>query len=144
MTPMTPITPRDAAPLPATVPQGRAVPTRSDGAASTHEGQRRTAWSTLSVAVASSRGGMHRVNEDSHSALDGGGALYVVADGVGGGAEAARASRELVSRLHASLDDAPNDPATLRAALLTADRASSFAAPSICGTGVRPPWRGRA
>ena len=35
-----------------------------------------------------------------HSALSGSTPLYVVADGVGGGAMAARASRELVHRLH--------------------------------------------
>ena len=43
-------------------------------------------------------------NEDSHSALDGSTPLFVVADGVGGGAMAAQASRELVSHLHAALD----------------------------------------
>jgi len=123
MTPMAPLTPRDAASGPATAPRPPAAPPRSDGVASMHEGERQTTWATLSIAAASSRGGMHRVNEDSHSALDRDAALYVVADGVGGGAEAARASRELVSRLHASLDDAPHDPATLRAALLAADRA---------------------
>lgn len=62
------------------------------------------------------------MNEDAHSEVDRSASLFVVADGVGGGAMAARASRELVSHLHARLDGAKAEPATLRAALIDADR----------------------
>jgi serine/threonine protein phosphatase PrpC len=75
------------------------------------------------AAVATSCGTRHALNEDSHSALDGDAPLFVVADGVGGGAQASRASRELVSRLHASLAWADSDPRRVRDALLDADRA---------------------
>jgi protein phosphatase len=87
------------------------------------EGVRDTPWSRLEVASASSRGGVHRVNEDAHSEPGGDGALFVVADGVGGGAHAARASRELVDRLHDALDRVPAEADTVRLALLAADRA---------------------
>jgi PPM family protein phosphatase len=76
----------------------------------------------LRAAVATSRGARHSVNEDSHSALDGAAPLFVVADGVGGGALASRASRELVARLHTTLDTAAPDPSLLRSALIEADR----------------------
>jgi protein phosphatase len=46
-----------------------------------------------------------------------------VADGVGGGALASRASRELVSRLHAALEGRGAHPDSVRAALVDADRA---------------------
>src|SRR2546423_7489228 len=58
----------------------------------------------IQAAVASSCGTRHDTNEDAHSALDGGAAVFVVADGVGGGALAARVSTELVARLHGQLD----------------------------------------
>ena len=83
---------------------------------------RLTPWVRLDAAAASVRGRQRQVNEDWHSALDGRAPLYVVADGVGGGAMAAEASRELVSRLHASLDGRPVDGKTIRNALLWADR----------------------
>ena len=76
----------------------------------------------LEIAVASACGTRHDVNEDAHSALDGGAPLFVVADGVGGGALAARASRELVARLHGQLDRAAPDADSVRAALLDADQ----------------------
>jgi len=57
----------------------------------------------IASAVASSCGSDHGVNEDAHSALDRSTALFVVADGVGGGAMAAMASRGLVAHLHAAL-----------------------------------------
>lgn len=79
-------------------------------------------WVRLEVAAATARGRQHQVNEDWHSALDGSTPLFVVADGVGGGAMAARASRELVSRLHATLDGGRIDAGTIRDALLRADR----------------------
>jgi PPM family protein phosphatase len=77
--------------------------------------------SELELAAASDCSLRHRVNEDSHSALDGPSPVYVVADGVGGGAMASWTSRELVQRLHASLDRRRIDVASIRAALLDAD-----------------------
>jgi serine/threonine protein phosphatase PrpC len=81
-----------------------------------------TAWSRLAVAAASARGRHHRVNEDSHSALDGIAPVFVVADGVGGGAMASWASRQLVTRLHRRLDRVRIDADAIREALLDADR----------------------
>jgi serine/threonine protein phosphatase PrpC len=52
------------------------------------------------------------VNEDCHSALDCAVPLFVVADGVGGGALASRASRELVRALHDALERAGTHPET--------------------------------
>jgi serine/threonine protein phosphatase PrpC len=77
----------------------------------------------LEVGVASSTGLRHDVNEDAHSALDGTDALFVVADGVGGGAMASRASSELVALVHRSLARASLDAGTMRDALLDADLA---------------------
>jgi serine/threonine protein phosphatase PrpC len=65
---------------------------------------RRSAWARLEVAVASSCGRGHEQNEDAHSPLSLAGRLFVVADGVGGGAMAHTASRLLVARLHRELD----------------------------------------
>ena len=76
----------------------------------------------LSIATASSAGSHHRVNEDSASRLDGIAPLYVVADGVGGGAMAAWASRHLVSSMHRRLERGKRDAASLSRALLDADR----------------------
>ena len=76
----------------------------------------------LDVAAASARGRHHPVNEDSHSALERAWPLYVVADGVGGGAMASWTSRELVRRLHTALDRHRIDERTLANALLDADR----------------------
>jgi protein phosphatase len=76
----------------------------------------------LDAAVASSRG-RHTVNEDWHSPLDDGSAtLFAVADGVGRGAMASHASRELVTRLHAALENGDHDADTVCRALLEADR----------------------
>jgi serine/threonine protein phosphatase PrpC len=83
---------------------------------------RTTPWVQLEAAAASVRGRRRPVNEDWHSSLDGESALFVVADGVGGGAMAARASRELVAQLHATLDHRRVDAGTIRLALLRADR----------------------
>jgi protein phosphatase len=80
-----------------------------------------TTGARLDLAVASCRGPRHAVNEDAHSALDGAAPVYVVADGVGGGAMASRASRELVRRVHGVLDNRRIDDASVRAALLIAD-----------------------
>ena len=76
----------------------------------------------LELAVASGRGKCHAVNEDSSSALDRPSPVYVVADGVGGGAMASWASRELVQRLHAALDRHRVDASSISEALLCADR----------------------
>jgi protein phosphatase len=77
----------------------------------------------LDLAAASCRGKRHPHNEDAHSALDRRTPVYVVADGVGGGAMAACASRELVRHVHAALDASPIDDEAVRATLLDADRA---------------------
>jgi len=76
----------------------------------------------LDVAAASASGTHHSVNEDSHSVLDRAWPVYVVADGVGGGAMASWTSRELVRRLHAALDRRRIDERALSNALLDADR----------------------
>ncbi|HEV7575824.1 MAG TPA: protein phosphatase 2C domain-containing protein [Caldimonas sp.] len=76
----------------------------------------------LEAAVASSCGSQHAVNEDAHSALDGAGRLFVVADGVGGGAMAQTASRLLVAQLHDALAAPPLDAERVAAAMLGADR----------------------
>jgi PPM family protein phosphatase len=81
-----------------------------------------TRWVRLEIAAASARGRRREVNEDWHSNLSGSAPLYVVADGVGGGAMAAQASRELVSRLHAALDGRRIDAPAIRNALLHADQ----------------------
>lgn len=85
-------------------------------------GRREGEGAVLDLAAASSAGPRHDVNEDAYSDLDDAAPLYVVADGVGGGAMAARASGELVARLHAKLRTATVDASTLREALLAADR----------------------
>jgi len=82
----------------------------------------RTLLSRLSCAALSSCGSVHGVNEDACSPLLGSWRLFVVADGVGGGAMAALASRELVSRLHAALDGAPVSAVAVQQAMLAADR----------------------
>ena len=81
-----------------------------------------TAFSRIEVAVASSRGSQHADNEDAHSDLDASGGLFVVADGVGGGAMAQLASRLLVDSLHGALDGRRVDADAVRAAMLDADR----------------------
>ena len=79
-------------------------------------------WIRLDTAVASSRGRFHAINEDWYSALDGARPLFVVADGVGSGAMASYASRELVSRLHETLERGRIDADAIRRAILAADR----------------------
>jgi serine/threonine protein phosphatase PrpC len=86
------------------------------------EGVLTTRWARLELAAASGRSIHHRVNEDSHSALDGPAPIYVVADGVGGGAMASWASQELVLRLHAALDRRRVAARSVCNALLDADR----------------------
>jgi protein phosphatase len=79
-------------------------------------------WARLRAAVASSRGKQHAVNEDGYSTLEGGAPLFVVADGVGSGAMASCASRELVARLHAALAQRHVDADAVKGAVLDADR----------------------
>ena len=76
----------------------------------------------LEAAVASSCGSQHAVNEDAHSPLDGTGRLFVVADGVGGGAMAQTASRLLVAQLHQALEGQPLEGDRVAMAMLAADR----------------------
>lgn len=103
-------------PAPARVRMAAPPPPLAQAAAHTQ------AFRRILVAVASSCGSQHEVNEDAHSALPGRGRLFVVADGVGGGAMAQLASRELVSQLHASLDGQALDAKRVRMAMLEADR----------------------
>ena len=109
VTPRTPETPRREG-------AGRERPTVSKAAVLT------TRWAQLQLGAASSRSIHHRINEDAHSALDGSAPIYVVADGVGGGAMASWASRELVQRLHAALERRRVDARSVCNALLDADR----------------------
>jgi len=92
------------------------------GAAAPMEAVYANAARRLEAAVASSCGSQHAVNEDAHSALDGSGRLFVVADGVGGGAMAQTASRVLVAELHQALDGQPLDAERVATAMLAADR----------------------
>ena len=80
------------------------------------------AFRRLEAAVVSSCGSQHGVNEDAHSALEGNARLFVVADGVGGGAMAQTASRLLVAALHETLERRPIDGDRVAAAMLGADR----------------------
>ncbi|WP_284619463.1 PP2C family protein-serine/threonine phosphatase [Aquabacterium humicola] len=82
-----------------------------------------SAWARISFASASSCGSLHRHNEDAVSPPERAGRLFVVADGVGGGALARAASRQLVARLHRSLDGQRIDAERIRQAVLEADRA---------------------
>ncbi|MEO7338644.1 MAG: PP2C family serine/threonine-protein phosphatase [Caldimonas sp.] len=81
-----------------------------------------TAFSRIEAAVASTCGSQHARNEDAHSDLEAGGHLFVVADGVGGGALAQMASRVLVEELHGTLAEHRLDPERVGHAVLEADR----------------------
>jgi len=81
-----------------------------------------TALRRIETAAASTCGSQHASNEDAHSPLTGSGSLFVVADGVGGGALAQMASRQLVAQLHAALDGRPVDADAIRNAMREADR----------------------
>lgn len=80
----------------------------------------------FAVAAASARGLHHAANEDAVSPLAAAASLFVVADGVGGGALAGLASRMLVASLHDALGAPgaqPLTPDAVRRAVLDADRA---------------------
>jgi serine/threonine protein phosphatase PrpC len=110
----------DATPYdPASSPSARG---RGGRAATSKHAVRETPWVRLEMAAASVRGRRRAINEDWHSTFNGSAPLFIVADGVGGGAMAARASRELVRRLHDRLDGCRIDAGTIRDALLSADR----------------------
>jgi serine/threonine protein phosphatase PrpC len=81
-----------------------------------------TLFGRVACAVASSSGSVHAVNEDAHSDLAHGGPLFVVADGVGGGAMASLASRRLVAHLHAALGGRRIGEDDVCAAMQAADR----------------------
>jgi len=81
-----------------------------------------TTFRRLDAAVASSCGSQRDANEDAHSALQGAGRVFVVADGVGGGAMARTASTQLVRQLHHALDGQRIDAARIGRAMLQADR----------------------
>lgn len=76
----------------------------------------------LDAAVATSCGSYHRRNEDAHSSLAGRGRMFIVADGVGGGAMAQLASRLLVAHLHETFAASTPDADGIGAAVLAADR----------------------
>jgi protein phosphatase len=82
-----------------------------------------TAFGRVEAAVASSCGTQHDINEDAHSTLRDSMRMFVVADGVGGGAMAQMASRQLVAHLHEALDAHRLNAERVRAAMLDADRA---------------------
>lgn len=96
-----------------------AVPAANAAQQSIHS----TAFRRIEAAVASSCGSQHVNNEDAYSALDPASALFVVADGVGGGAMAQVASRQLVAHLRMALGATPLEGERVRRAMLDADRA---------------------
>ena len=79
----------------AAYPQGTAQATAQFTAQFTEwaEAQFSIGGTRLRAAVASSLGPIHAVNEYSHSPIDGAPVLFVVADGVGGGASASYVSK---------------------------------------------------
>ena len=77
--------------------------------------------SRLLVAAASSAGKRHVVNEDSYSSPASDVPVFVVADGVGGGAMAAWASRHVVTCVQRMLARRRIDADAVRAALFAAD-----------------------
>jgi len=96
--------------------------TSRERAATTEQARRVSRLAHLLVAAASSIGSRHGTNEDSYSSPASDVPVFVVADGVGGGAMAAWASRHVVSCLQRTLAKPPLDAHAVRAALLAADR----------------------
>jgi serine/threonine protein phosphatase PrpC len=82
------------------------------------ESRHGSALGRFEAAAVSACGRLHDTNEDAHSPPGGPGRLFVVADGVGGGAMAQLASRELVELLHAALAQGRIDAERVRAAVL--------------------------
>src|SRR5258707_11261085 len=80
-------------------PSSLDVASAREGAATRRHAVRTTPWVRLEMAAASARGGRGQVNEGCHSAPCGSAPVFVVADGVGGGAVGGEASRALASRL---------------------------------------------
>jgi serine/threonine protein phosphatase PrpC len=106
-------------------PGRRAAPIAT--AAQANQAVYANAFRRLEAAVVSACGSQHGVNEDAHSVLEGSARLFVVADGVGGGAMAQMASRLLVEALHEQLEPQPIDGDRVAAAMLGADRAIAAA-----------------
>ncbi len=96
---------------------------RAGAALEVHQSVYATLFGRLVCAAASSCGSVHAVNEDAYSLLDRPAPVFVVADGVGGGAMAAMASRRLVAHLHAALEVEGVAADTVCQAVLDADRA---------------------
>ena len=94
----------------------------AEAATSGHQSVFATLFGRLACAAATSCGSVHAVNEDAHSLLDRPAPIFVVADGVGGGAMAAMASRRLVAHLHGALEVDGVAADTVRQAVLDADR----------------------
>lgn len=79
-------------------------------------------FARLAVASASVCGSAHAVNEDAHTQPDQSNRLFVVADGVGGGALPDVVSSMVVSRLHQKLSQCAVDADLLTEALLETDQ----------------------
>ena len=98
------------------------APTAPPAAAAATQAVYANAFRRLEASVVSVCGSQHAVNEDAHSALEGAARLFVVADGVGGGAMANVASSLLVAALHDALEARPIDADRVAPAMLAADR----------------------
>lgn len=108
----------------ATPLEPRAAPDAAEAAGAPAQATvRATRFKRIEAAVASARGSRRTLNEDAHSLPADPGCLFVVADGVGGGALAGLASRLLVAHLHATLAGARVDAPAVGDALIGADRA---------------------
>ena len=111
----TPVTPLE--PLPATADRHGSGLSFDGGCAYT------PAMARLEFATVSECGRLHPRNEDAYSPPTLAGHLFVVADGVGGGAMARIVSRQLVRRLHRALDPQRISAAAIAQAVLEDDRA---------------------
>jgi len=81
-----------------------------------------TPFGRIEAAASSSCGSLHAGNEDAYSPLAGAQLVFVVADGVGGGAMAQLASRRLVAHLHDALGSRRPAAEAIGRAVLDADR----------------------
>ena len=117
-TPLTPLTPLEPPqPLPVDAGQAEADVRQDGGCAYT------SALARLEFATVSECGSVHQRNEDAHSPPLRSGRLFIVADGVGGGALARIVSGQLVRRLHRALDPQRISAARIAQAVLEADQA---------------------